>query len=310
MILAPGSLEDLVAALRANQSRRERISEVNLAALNSIREYTPEDMTVTVEAGASLEELQRRLGKNGQWLPVDPPFPESTSIGKLLELDLNGPRRYGYGTIREYLIGLEVALADGRLIKSGGKVVKNVAGYDLQKLFVGSRGTLGAVTSATFKVRPLPEEERFMAAPVDSVAAAKQWFERLFDLGIEPVVLDWHRLEAGPAGSTVVLAFAGAKEDVEWQSGQVHDRVEPADPGYDRRFWETGPEARRWSVAPSATAEVIEKAGSLPFLARAGNGVVYVRGGPEPPKAAVPGDLMRRLKNELDPHGIFPEYQW
>ncbi len=124
-----------------------------------ILDYHPEDMTVTAEAELLLSDLQSRLKENGQWLPIDPPFPERTTIGELISQNLSGPRRYAFGTIREHLLGLTVQLADGRVVKSGGKVVKNVAGYDLHKLFVGSRGTLGTIVQATFKVRPSPEKE-------------------------------------------------------------------------------------------------------------------------------------------------------
>src|SRR5215210_8611711 len=100
-----------------------------------ILDYHPEDMTVTTEAGLLLSDLQSRLSEHGQWLPIDPPFPERTTIGELISQNLSGPRRYAFGTIREHLLGLTVQLADGRVVKSGGKVVKNVAGYDLHKLF-------------------------------------------------------------------------------------------------------------------------------------------------------------------------------
>ena len=111
-------------------------------------------MTATVEAGMS-SGLFRITRRAGQWLPIDPPNSDRTTIGDLLAHNLSGPRRFGYGTIRDYLIGIKVALANGEIIKAGGKVVKNVAGYDLCKLFIGAKHTLGIIVEATFKLRPL-----------------------------------------------------------------------------------------------------------------------------------------------------------
>src|SRR5206468_10390855 len=123
------------------------------------RGHAPEGRTVTGKSGVTLRVLRAELAKRGQWLPIDPPRPERLTIRELLEENASGPRRFGWGTIRDYLIGIRVALADGRMIKSGGKAVKNVAGYDLAKVFIGSRGTLGVAAVATFKLRPLPEAE-------------------------------------------------------------------------------------------------------------------------------------------------------
>src|SRR5207248_4275632 len=115
----------------------------------------------------------------------------------MLNSNISGPRRFGYGSIREHLLGLKVVLADGRLIHCGGKVVKNVAGYDLCKLFVGSRGSLGVLLEATFKVRPLPEVEQFVGARCDSLSAAAALLEAVRDSELTPVVLDLHNLGSG-----------------------------------------------------------------------------------------------------------------
>ncbi|HEX4120630.1 MAG TPA: FAD-binding protein, partial [Verrucomicrobiae bacterium] len=97
-------------------------------------EHAPSDMTVTVAADVTLAALQEEIARNGQWLPIDPPAPQNVTIERLLAENLSGPRRFGFGTIRDYTLGIAAILADGRLIHSGGKVVKNVAGYDVQKL--------------------------------------------------------------------------------------------------------------------------------------------------------------------------------
>ena len=126
MILRPANKDELVEGLRAASRQRSRVERVDLSALDRLLQHTPEDMTVTVEAGLTLGALQTALARRGQWLPVDPPSPESLPIAALLSTNASGPRRFGCGTIRDHLVGLQVALADGRLIRSGGKVVKNV----------------------------------------------------------------------------------------------------------------------------------------------------------------------------------------
>src|SRR5262245_19383898 len=134
MMVRPPDKEALVALLRSAHGSRAVVQGVDMSAMNRILRHTPEDMTARVEAGLTLGEFQRALARRGQWLPIDPPSPETLTIGALIASNASGPRRHGFGTIRDHLIGLEVALADGRLVKSGGNVVKNVAGYDLMKL--------------------------------------------------------------------------------------------------------------------------------------------------------------------------------
>lgn len=125
--------------------------------LRQIVEYDAENLTITAQAGASLEELQRLAVERGQMLPLDPPGGDGATLGGIAATNLAGPIRMRYGSPRDLIIGLRVALADGALIKAGGKTVKNVAGYELGKLFVGSFGTLGAICEVTVRVTPKPE---------------------------------------------------------------------------------------------------------------------------------------------------------
>src|SRR5262245_4594393 len=157
MILAPSNLKDLARGLAHAHALGEKVEAVDLHGLNRVLEHAPEDLTVTVESGRTLAALQADLAKCGQWLSIDPPDPAHLTIEKLLATNESGPRRYGYGTIRDSVIGVKVALADGRVIKSGGKVVKNVAGYDLARLFIGAHRSLAVIVEATFKLRPAPE---------------------------------------------------------------------------------------------------------------------------------------------------------
>ncbi|MBU6401000.1 MAG: FAD-binding oxidoreductase [Verrucomicrobia bacterium] len=317
MTLQPATLQDLSDALAEAARQGSRIASWNLTALNRVIDYTPEDLTVTVEAGITLAALQAHLRPRGQWLPVDPPEPERLSIGALIAANASGPRRFGHGTIREHLLGLQVTLADGRQIKAGGKVVKNVAGYDLCKLFVGSRGALGIITAATFKVQPLPETELFVEATCDSWSGAATLLEAVSASPLTPVVLDFHqppqpaRVQPGRRDLHLVLGCAGTREDVAWQASEAR-RLGVGSPGslaYETAFWKTaaGQTARRVSVLPARLIETLQPLGDLSFVARAGNGIVYYHGGPEPPPGPAPGRLLQRIKDAYDPKHLLPE---
>jgi len=128
--------------------------------LDQMLDHQAADMTVTVQAGCSLATLQAKLAAAGQWLPLDPPHPERTTVGGLIAANLSGPLRASQGTVRDLLLGLTVVGVGGVLVRGGGRVVKNVAGYDLPKLHVGALGSVGVVVEATFKLRPRPECER------------------------------------------------------------------------------------------------------------------------------------------------------
>ncbi|HEY2386163.1 MAG TPA: FAD-binding oxidoreductase [Candidatus Binatia bacterium] len=132
-------------------------------ALARVVDYAPADMTVTVESGVTLAALETLLAAEGQWLPLLAPWPSRTTIGGLVAADLSGLLRGGQGRVRDYVIGVAMVTAQGREVRAGGRVVKNVAGYDLMKLMIGSLGTLAVVTEVTMKVRPRPETTRVIA---------------------------------------------------------------------------------------------------------------------------------------------------
>lgn len=168
------------------------------AHLDRVIAHEPGDLTVTVQAGATLVDVQKVLARHGQFLPLDPPHAEAgATIGGIVATNAWGPSRLGYGTVRDWLIGLSVVDAGGRLIKGGGKVVKNVTGYDLPKLHVGALGTLGILVEATFRVAPLPETNLVLvfrlpaAAPAasDTDAARTETFIRQLHAGPLPPAL-------------------------------------------------------------------------------------------------------------------------
>jgi len=145
---------------------------LSLSRLNAVVEHEPADLTATVQAGIPLGELQRHLGGAGQLLPLDPPGGERATIGGILAANAWGPWRHAFGSARDVTIGLRMVTAEGRITRAGGRVVKNVAGYDLCKLYVGSLGTLGIIVEATFKLAPLPREQRTVVAAFPAAADA------------------------------------------------------------------------------------------------------------------------------------------
>ena len=212
MTLNPESIEQLQTQL----AQAQQVGVVSLQGVARLVEHVPEDMTATVEAGMTLAELQERLARGGQWLPVDPPDPGSVTIGDLLANNLHGPRRFGCGTVRDWLIGMAVVLPDGRLVRNGGKVVKNVAGFDLCRLFIGAQHSLGVIVEATFKLQPLPESEAHLAKRFDALGQAEDCLEQIWSSALQPVVLDLHRIDGD--GLTMVVSVAGPDADVAAQA--------------------------------------------------------------------------------------------
>ncbi len=135
-------------------------------------QHSPDDLTVTVGAGTRLEELQQLLAKEGQWLPLDPPLTSRATVGGGLATNLSGPLSTAYGVARDMVIGMRVAGAEGAITKSGGKVVKNVTGFDVAKAHLGALGTLGIILEASFKLVPLPQHDATLVAVFESVDAA------------------------------------------------------------------------------------------------------------------------------------------
>lgn len=179
------------------------------SGLRRIVAHETSDLTATLEAGARLQDVNRELARHGQCLPVDPPHPDAT-IGGILATNDSGPLRHKYGTPRDLVIGMTYVMADGLVAASGGRVVKNVAGYDIGRMLAGSHGCLAAIAVATFKLAPLAPTSRtvraHMAAPADTVALV----DRLRQQQCEPEALDVHVSRRGPVDRVVVLARASS----------------------------------------------------------------------------------------------------
>ena len=163
---------------------------VRLEKLNRVIDYPARDMTITVEAGIRMAELAKILKSENQRLPIDVPQAEQATLGGLIATNWSGPRRFGCGTLRDYVIGVSAVDASGRLFSGGGRVVKNVAGYDLCKLLVGSHGTLAIITQVTLKLRPQPETSVFVCLAFDSLAPIDAVLARLSTSATRPVAVE------------------------------------------------------------------------------------------------------------------------
>ena len=201
-----------------------------LTHLNSIVEYEPADLTVTVEAGIRLVDLQTELAKNMQFLPMNPPYADRCTIGGIVATNSSGPLRLRYGTARNQVLGLRVVHASGTVVKSGGKVVKNVAGYDLNKLYIGSYGTLGIITGVTLKLAPLPMRQAIIATQFQTVQDAVKTGLSVVSSQTLPTFVNLSvNHSIGPFSEhkpTLIIGFGGEPETVTWQLNTVQTQLE------------------------------------------------------------------------------------
>jgi glycolate oxidase FAD binding subunit len=267
---------------------------VSTERLDQVLEHAAGDLVVRVQGGARLADLQAALAPAGQWLALDPPEPRAT-VGGVVAANASGPRRLRYGTVRDLIIGITVVLADGTVARAGGKVVKNVAGYDLAKLFCGSLGTLGLVAEATFRLHPLPAAAAVVTLEVDTPQRVGAAVGPLLRSALEPsaVELAWPDWQL-PGRLTVV--FEGIQPGVEAQAAacaELLGRVGTAavagpgetDAALDTlgvRPFEKADVGVKVTCPPADLAAVLEdlRAGPSPWLgpvhAHAGTGVLWV----------------------------------
>ena len=212
--------------------------------LDRLIAYEPDDFTVTVEAGISVARLQTLLAERGQFLPFDVPFPARATVGGALATARSGPRRGRFGGPRDWLIGCRVALPDGTLIRSGGRVVKNVSGYDLCKLFVGSFGTLGAIVEASFKLRPLPIADATLLLPTSdfdrALALAREIAATVHGLHAVAALDEQSALSLGLPRPTAIARAGGVERAVAALLDQARSRALSSIPPIpsDPAFWQ------------------------------------------------------------------------
>jgi glycolate oxidase FAD binding subunit len=210
---------------------------LSLEKFKGIVEHSVGDLTMTVRPGTTLKEITDELAKNGQFVALDTSWPEKATIGGIISANDSGPKRLLYGSARDLVIGTRIVYADGRVIRTGGKVVKNVAGYDMNKLFIGAMGTLGVISEITIKLRPLPKYEglSLLHFPADSQKAIHDFSVRLLDSMMEPVTLELLTPSLAEKlteknNYTLAIAFEDLEkavlEEEKWISGNLPDAVE------------------------------------------------------------------------------------
>jgi len=174
--------------------------------MKRLLQYEPRDLTVSVEAGMSFAELERTLGAHGQMLPLDPPWTNESTVGGVVASNLSGPRRRLHGTARDMVIGMTFATLEGKLVTSGGMVVKNVAGLDMAKLMIGSFGTLAAIAVVNFKVFPVPAASRTFVMEFATSAEAFTERDRILRGVLQPAAID---LVNWPSGFRLLVRAMG-----------------------------------------------------------------------------------------------------
>jgi FAD/FMN-containing dehydrogenase len=203
---------------------------ISMSRLNRIIEHEPADLIAVAESGVRLKTFNDTLETNGQWLPLDPPDDGRATLGGVVATGLGGAQQFAYGRPRGSVIGMKIVLADGCVVKSGGRVVKNVAGYDLCKLFTGSHGALGIITEVNFKLRPKPLREQTLVAAgsVDDLTVKAQ---RILDARLFPVALELissafaRELGIDTDQTLLLLRFAGNDKGVQYQTRKALDEL-------------------------------------------------------------------------------------
>ncbi|HEV2218371.1 MAG TPA: FAD-binding oxidoreductase [Candidatus Dormibacteraeota bacterium] len=296
--------------------------ELHTTGLDRVIEHSPADMVVTVEAGITLEAVEDRLKPNKQFLPIDPTPLQGHTIGGLLATGMSGPLRLRYGSARDFLIGIRVALPDGRLASAGGRVVKNVSGYDLMKLHVGALGSLGVIVAASFKVFPYPMHQA-------RVGSDGGWEDagRALSLPMAPVSVELSsdgrvqaRLFGSPAAVHAMERQLGwrdltAAEIVgHWENAPERWARISTPPARLRQTLDTLPAKASWWASPgvgvadwefgsaeevAAARKAAESAGGTLVLMAAPDDVKRQVGAWGTPPPTI--EVMRRLKDAFDP---------
>jgi glycolate oxidase FAD binding subunit len=327
--LCPESPEQLAEALLAGASERRAIRlggrfsknqlggrlesadiTISTRSMNRLLKYDPRDLTLSVEAGMPWAGLERILEEHGQMLPLDPGWAAQSTVGGVVAANLSGPRRRLYGTARDMIIGMTFATLEGKLVNSGGMVVKNVAGLDMAKLMIGSFGTLAAIATVNFKIFPKPAESRTFSMRFDSAADAFRERDRILRSALQPAAIDivnWPsgiRLLVRAMGSARVIdRYARELAHMKLEDDSVWDEIRE----FTSRFLAANPDgavvpiASKLSEMPDTAAKV-----KAPFIARAGSGVIYAhyRQGAPPPDLGPGFEMMTKVKAMFDPERL------
>jgi glycolate oxidase FAD binding subunit len=292
-------------SLRFGDPVRTPVRVIATSSLAKVVDYPARDMTITVETGIRVSELQSILAGERQRLPIDIPDSRRATLGGAIATNTSGPGRFGHGTFRDFVIGVTAVDGQGRLFSAGGRVVKNVAGYDLCKLLVGSMGTLAVLTQVTLKLRPLSETRWISWYQSTDAAGIESMLQRITSSATRPVAIEVLNSRAVRAvraeskvdlpanGYSLAIAFEGSAADCRWQSatllselsaGRTVERVELND-AEAASVWESlvqfqaasdDPATVAASITPSALVEFVSSAtaADVAVQAHAGNGIV------------------------------------
>jgi glycolate dehydrogenase FAD-binding subunit len=299
---------------------------LELSRLAAVREYVPEDMVATVEAGVSLDALAAHLAPHRQMLALDPPGGGSRSVGGVLATHASGPLRFRYGTGRDLLLGARFVQADGTLTWGGAKVVKSVTGYDVPKLLVGSLGTLGVLVEATVRLHPVPPASRSWQLGFPAPDAAAGFLAALLDSPIQPdraVLVDaagLRRVGLSVDPLAVLLSISSVPEAVDAQ-GQTLERLAAEHRGRSTPLAEStwprlglalnGPTLLRAAGEPrrllhwtgEAQAAATRAGAGISVLAQPGHGVLQASFAPSQDPARIARDLVLPLRRALEAEG-------
>lgn len=270
--------------------------------LDRVLEHEAGDLTSTVEAGIHLSALDARLATAGQMLALDPPG--DPTVGACVAANLSGPRRHRYGAPRDLVLGITAVLADGTVASSGGKVVKNVAGYDLSKLFCGSAGALGLVARVSLRLHPRPEAGRTLAVAVADAADAARLALATRLSTLEPSAVDL--LWRADGGSRLLLLFEGSAEGAAAQLAAARELLGGGEA--DGSVWD---EVRAWqaraagrvSFAPRELESLLQDRAEA--LVRPGVGSAYVLEPVPDPSDPAALRLLERVRAAFDPRGTW-----
>jgi glycolate oxidase FAD binding subunit len=319
----PGSIDELCATVRSRVAEGAALYPqggataldyggvparpgvaIDLRALDRVVDYPAGDMTVTVEAGLTMGRLTALLATEHQRLPLDVPHADQATVGGVFATAACGPRRFGWGRPRDQILGIRFVRADGLVVKGGGRVVKNVAGYDLPKLLTGSLGTLGILAELTLRLRPIPESTALTCVSFPSLADAAEALDGLVASAARPVALEllnpaavpWFREKGLPVPGTmgswvVVVGLEDNAASVSWQVDRLNAELAPArievlrdveaGPAWHALAqYPVSPPGRltlKAAVAPSKVAPLVEALDSRHWAtqAHAGNGIVW-----------------------------------
>jgi glycolate oxidase FAD binding subunit len=351
--LAPATGEELIEQLRACHARTTPVYPIggataldygipakqpgvaiSLAGLNRVIDYPARDMTVTVEAGVTLASLNEQLAAERQQLPFDVPDADQATVGGIVATNWNGCRRYGYGSVRDYVIGIHAVDGTGLPFKGGGRVVKNVAGYDFCKLLTGSLGTLGVIDQLTFRLRPIPESRAWVGCWVANAELTERLLQGLVHSETSPTAIE---LVAGPDWNTdarlaslrgrgtettggfwLLVGVEGTSVEVDWMVARLREEWH-AEGVNNSESWQ-GDLAKQWladltnwscrgaaglvlkaSVRPSGVVPMLAAFAAIDprvsLQAHAGNGQIIARY-PEFPAGGMSRTVVGRLQAE------------